>query len=434
MISEMERLILKADVPTDPKQKNGVGSKGSAASASRRRSGGASTATASNSTPSSSSGTSNLVGQKNQRDSVSPTPPTKSTTSASTSSTARRTSLLKAPQSTSAAPTPHPVSLSSHQSLTEEAPIELDEDISVAGSFVDLNGGIEGEFLRDKDCDDVTTIHTTTTRESISAVCSDATSLDDSFDGLTTSDSSIQRKASVLRPTSFSHNVYGKRMGLDSVSAGESDFLTVPTLYVDDCKSSSKVAKEYLRAISSPRNSIKISKSPTAGNSPNGGSSGKSIGGSTSSASKRLSLTSQKGQTTRKFGFIPSPSLSRSLLKVSKDSAGSDRNVSCGGSVSGSSDSRRISLDKNSRSLMGESDHNHLRESGFDARDRRRSEKENNNVDHDTATTAALVSIAAAYSKVGKSQDKGSSGNHVLFGVSQMLAILKKHVEKSRCI
>ena len=415
MISEMERLILKADVPGDPKQKNGVGSKGPAASAtSRRRSGG--TPTASNPTPSS---------QKKSRDSVSPTP---TATSAPTSSTARRMSLLRAPQSTSAAPVPHPVS--PHQSLAAEVTIEDYDDNSVPVSVVDLNGGIQGEFLRDKDCDDVTTIHTTTTRESVSAVCSDATSLDDSFDGLTTSDSSIQRKVSLLRPTSFSHNVYGNRIGSDSVSVGESDFLTVPTLYVDDCKSSSKVAKEYLKAISSPRNSAKMSKSPVAGNSPTSGTWSKSSVGSTSSAPKRQSLTSQKGQTTRKFGFIPSPSLSKSLLKVSKDSAGCDGNVSCG-----STNSRRISLDKNSRSLIGETDHTHSKENPFDARDRRRSEKENQNMDHsDTATTAALVSMAAAYGKVGKPQDKSSSGNHVLFGVSQMLAILKKHVEKSRCV
>lgn len=434
MISEMERLILKADVPTDSKQKNSLGSKGAATSANSRRRSGEAAATAS---PSNSSGRGNTLVSTNRRDSLSPTSTTKSTVSVPASSGTRRMSHLKPPSSgppTSA--TAAPIIITSQHSLAAEVLLKIDEGSGMAGIAVDLHGGFESESLREKDCDDVTTIQTVTTRESVSAVCSDATSLDDSFDGLTTAETATQRKSSPPRRNSFSKNLSSKRVGSDSVSAGDSDFLTVPTLYVDDCKSSSKVAKNYLKAISSPRISGK-SKSPSATNSSSTATWSKSGGGAVSPAPRRQSMLEPRGSTAKKFGFIPSPSLSRSLMKVSKDTertAGFDGNasVSSNGSI-GSVNRRRSTISPNSRSpCKGEPDG--ANQTGLDDREKKRSEKQSHSMDHsDTAATAALVSMAAAYGKIAKPQEKNSSGNHVLFGVSQMLAILKKHVEKSRC-
>ena len=235
-----------------------------------------------------------------------------------------------------------------------------------------------------------------TTKESMAL--SDSTSIDDFFDATANSDNGDDASKSTLNGgSSFLHNLYMKRPdGLENMTEAEYSRAIDPP---EDCKSFHPVAKEYLKAINTgntPRASIKsvgsIDHSKTT--PPRAPSSDPLRRSSGSSANK---------PTVRKFGFIPSPSLNRALSKVAKDA---ERSNSAGRS------SRRSGVASHSHSFREP---------------------------HDTSTDVQPEGNYGDYhhrrSSVRAESTKGDGvdgPNNVLFGVSQMLNLLKKHVEKSR--
>ena len=362
---------------------------------------------------------------------------------------------------------------------------ENDDGEGLDGEGTDEEG--EGEGLGDgeeeeggeKENDD-SVAGRSTTRGGAGTGCSDETSLDDSSDpssarksnlGDQSGQSSQLQRSNSSNPQVFSHNSYTKRLSGsahnndlgDSTESG-SDFLNVPDLYVEDCKSSSNVAKEYLKALaaSSPKKATTTSPPLTVpqggtwgkcgtgdgkygssgsvnsigGGGGGGGGSGAGGGGSGAiQAPKRLSIN-PKAPSARKFGFIPSPSLTRSLSKVAKDSERTVPYSSGGNSRRSSSSARSESkgeargAGRGDRGDKGDSsDVCNINDTSTDSRGLRRRKSDTN-----MSSMDPLDAIAAAVQVFSKpnSEDGSSTGNHVLFGVSQMLAILKKHVEKSR--
>lgn len=233
-----------------------------------------------------------------------------------------------------------------------------------------------------------------TTKES--TALSDSTSIDDFFDATANSDNGDDAsKSTVNGGSSFHHNLYMKRPdGLENMREGEYSRTIDPP---EDCKSLHPVAKEYLKAIN-------------IGNTPR--SSIKSVGSIDQSRSgtpralpdplRRASSSSGNKPTVRKFGFIPSPSLNRALSKVAKDA---ERSNSAGRS------SRRSGIASASQSNKEPHDTNaEVQEGNYGDYHHRRS------------------SVRAESTK----GDGIDAPNNVLFDVSQMLNLLKKHVEKSR--
>ena len=246
-----------------------------------------------------------------------------------------------------------------------------------------------------------------TTKESVSAACSDNTSVDDFFDSTTTLDSEDPAKMTLKKESSLVHKLYMKRpIGLSNMTESEYSNAIDPP---EDCKSAHPVAKEYIKAISTtavntpPRGvgkivstssteALKVAPSPRNSHSH-------SLSHSHAESTKK-SITPMK-PGPRKFGFIPSPSFTKSLSKVTKDAErSSNSNPVRRSSTIGSNTTSRDIHDTDGDTHDGASVDNHNRR-------------------------ASMMSECSR-------GDGSEASSDVLFGVSQMLNLLKKHIEKSR--
>lgn len=250
-----------------------------------------------------------------------------------------------------------------------------------------------------------------TTKESISAGCSDNTSIDDYFDGTTNTDLGDENgKNTPLGRDSFLHNQYMLRPeGLESMTEEEYMNALDPT---DDCKSAHPVAKEYIKAIHIVKTPTRGSLKSVAGSSSREGKKGVIPRATSlslavareplrrgSSASSSASMTASR-TVGRKFGFVPSPTLTQSLSVVARDA---ERASNGHNSIS-----RRSSAMLSSRDFRDSDTTSDI--SKCDTSSQRRS-----SIRRDAS----------------KSESTEPQNHHVLFDVSQMLFMLKKHVEKS---
>jgi trimeric autotransporter adhesin len=246
-----------------------------------------------------------------------------------------------------------------------------------------------------------------TTKESVSAACSDNTSVDDFFDSTTTLDSEDPAKMTLKKESSLVHKLYMKRpIGLSNMTESEYSNAIDPP---EDCKSAHPVAKEYIKAISTtavntpPRGlgkivstssteALKVAPSPRNSHSH-------SLSHSHAESTKKSTTPMKPGP--RKFGFIPSPSFTKSLSKVTKDAErSSNSNPVRRSSTIGSNTTSRDIHDTDGDTHDGASVDNHNRR------------------------TSMMSECSRG--------DGSEASSDVLFGVSQMLNLLKKHIEKSR--
>jgi hypothetical protein len=252
-----------------------------------------------------------------------------------------------------------------------------------------------------------------TTKESISAGCSDNTSIDDYFDGTTNTDLGDESgKNTPGGRDSFLHNQYMQRPeGLESMTEEEYMNALDPG---DDCKSAHPVAKEYIKAIQlvkTPQRSLL--KSPVGsssrelkkGVSPRAASLSLAIAREPirrgSSAGSGATISSSRA-VQRKFGFVPSPSLTQSLSVVARD-------------AERASNGHTSSISRSRSSAMSAS----------------RDPRDSDASDIPRCDTNPRRSSIRKDASTSKAESAEPPNHHVLFDVSQMLNMLKKHVEKS---